>query len=105
MSNPLIIVSPYFHADMGRTQAEEHVQRTGEPVLRYSSQAPYFAITYKLGSLICHTLLHQNEDTTVDMINMDGSTFKKYENWIHDLLYEIYPAAQMTEPCAKPIVD
>jgi hypothetical protein len=89
---------------MDRSQAEEHVQRTGEPVLRHSSQAPYFAITYKLGIRINHSLLRQNNDGTVDMLRHDGSLFQHYNDWIRELLYDIYPDAQDTEPRADPIV-
>jgi hypothetical protein len=79
--------NPFYHPLYDRASAELGVHRYGFPVLRESSRRGLYAITYRClaRGQIVHTLLRQNADLSIDVLNDDGATIESYTN-IYELL-------------------
>ncbi len=103
MSSTWITACPYFHAEMDRRQAELFVRRTGTPVFRYSSIAPHFAVTYRMGAFIQHSLLRQNADATLDMLDSSGVAVRHYGGGLPEFLHILCPEGLEHDP--SPIYD
>jgi hypothetical protein len=91
--------SPFFVPWFTRDSATAHVQTTRGPVLRTSSIRGFYALTYvdrEYG--IIHTLLRQNPDATVDVMNSDTKTVYSRFRTVHDLLRAVLAA-----PAAAPV--
>jgi hypothetical protein len=75
-----IPTNPFFRS-MGRDEATLHVQRTRQPVLRPSSIAGHFALTYYvIGNGVRHSLLRMNPNYTVDCMSETGYIYGSYIN-------------------------
>jgi hypothetical protein len=75
-----IFTNPFFRS-IGRDEATLYVERTRYPVLRPSSIAGRFALTYYAhGFGVCHSLLRMNPDYTVDCVSETGHIYGSYIN-------------------------
>jgi hypothetical protein len=90
---------------MDRVTAEAYVHHTSVPVFRYSSQAPYFAVTYKIGHRVQHTLIRQNVDLSIDTIDNYGRIFQHYDGGILEVLHILQGVASPSPKEDDPVED
>jgi hypothetical protein len=103
-----IPTNPFFQA-IDRDTASAYVSHHGTPVLRPSSIAGRFALTYWVrGAGVRHSLLRQNPDLSVDCVGENGTVYGTYTNVcaILDSMLGIEPSEPYeAAPAVASVVD
>lgn len=73
-----IPTNPFFSSDCTRAEAIQNV--VSGPVLRRSSITGYYALTFKTGETIQHSLLRLNPDNSVDNVSESGTIYERFCN-------------------------
>jgi hypothetical protein len=82
-----VLHNPFFNPFVDRVSAEQQVIHYRLPVIRYSSREGLYAITYICyrRRMVVHTLLRQNTDNSVCVLDEEGRAVEQYVD-IYSLL-------------------
>ena len=95
---PFIRDHPYF-ADIDRNAAISQLQTQNKPILRPSSVTDHYAISYKIGTTVHHSLLHECSDGRIQTVTEAGGVYKTYKD-IDTLIVVVWnPRIEDPQPC------
>jgi hypothetical protein len=97
--------NPFYSNLANRETAALTVMEFGLPVLRRSSIAGCYAITYlcPVRRTVVHSLLRQNADTSIDLLNDRGFVIERYASIYDLLLLVLGRMPSLFPPLAPPL--
>jgi hypothetical protein len=104
-----ILTHPFFLAGVDRGTAERMVSYNRWPILRTSSVAGRYAVTYycRKRLRIVHTLIRQNADNSLEDISPEGVVWGHYmnlEEFVHILIHGTPPLLTQIAPALVPLL-